>query len=236
MVESEYENYEILQNCVQEYYDTTGYVMNLPIFGSCDSYNRKDFKEKIPISKGKDKLYNYNYMTAVSKQMAAAASRFRDDMRMSPVFKASYSASNNNLIDISATSKLDVEAVAQATTKIIDNGAGSGKMSLWVPETYADFNSDRPLRSGNFGTSYGNVEIKLTPSASPLMTIKEEASGKAAAYLVSKDAVAVRYNRNLFIQVFDEDWEDRYSILGIATAESAVIHKNGIIKILFKTS
>ena len=235
MVESEYENYEILQNCVQEYYDTTGYVMNLPIFGSCDSCNRKDFKEKISISKGKDELYDYNYMTAVSNQMAAAASRFRDDMRMSPVFKASYSASNNNLIDISATSKLDVEAVAQATTKIIDNGAGSGKMSLWVPETYADFNSDRPLWSGNSGTSYGNVEIKLTPSESPLMTIKEEA-GKAAAYLVSKDAVAVRYNRNLIFSVFDEDWEDRYSIVGNATAESVIVNKKGIIKILFKTS
>ena len=67
------------------------------------------------------------------------------------------------------------------------------------------------------------------------MTIKEEA-GKAAAYLVSKDAVAVRYNRKLFFEVFDEGGEDRYSIVGSATAESAIVNKKGIIKILFKTS
>ena len=222
MVEYEYQNYGILRDCVQEYYDTN----------ENEQITQQDFEIKIAISKGKNTLYDYNYMTAVSSQMAAVAGCFRDYMLMAPVSKGSYSASNNNLIDVSTTSKLDVAAVASATTKIINNGAG---MLLWVSATYADSKSDLPLWIGNFGTPYGNVEIKLIPSASPLMTIKEEA-GKAAAYLVSKDAVAVRYNRNLFFEVFDEDWEDRYSIVGRATAESAIVNKKGVIKILFKTS
>ena len=211
-----------MQDCVQEYYDTN----------ENEQITQEDFKKKINISKGMGYIDDYNYMLAVSYQIAAVAGCFRDYMLMAPVSKGSYSASNNNLIDVSTTSKLDVAAVASATTKIRNNGAG---MLLWVSATYADSKSDLPLWIGNFDTPYGNLEIKLIPSASPLMTIKEEA-GKAAAYLVSKDAVAVRYNRKLFFEVFDEGGEDRYSIVGSATAESAIVNKKGIIKILFKTS
>ena len=104
-----------MQDCVQEYYDTN----------ENEQITQEDFKKKINISKGMGYIDDYNYMLAVSYQIAAVAGCFRDYMLMAPVSKGSYSASNNNLIDVSTTSKLDVAAVASATTKIRNNGAGN---------------------------------------------------------------------------------------------------------------
>ena len=264
MVQEELQNSQKLAGTVREY-DTAGQDFNLPYFDQINLQKSNFDAGNIPvidvaqrnvqivqgnhnikttIGYAYETLFNYDVVQGHVKQHANALGRFNDKMKLDALIAADadFTENNNNLITAQG---LKVTDLVEAKFMLLDNGCNEDGFSMYTSAKNmksffndSDFkswdqNSDRPLMKGSIGF-YMGVDMRVLGSASIPNTLPGGTS--PTNYIVDYESVAVAYNRRPYCRVVQEDFEDRITVLSVATAGSAVTRAQGVCKITTTTA
>lgn len=195
-------------------------------------------------------LFNFDLVSGYARQHANAIGRYLDSKKIDLVTEqdAIFTAGNNNLVDLSTETGADqyfsVNALVRAKAKLIENGADCSpdSLSLWMPArnlpsfmadarfTSWDYNSDRPLENGRVTPGFMGVSFREIGSASTVGSIPL-VGGFNSVYLVSKDAIAMAFNKRPFSMVVKNDSELRTEVISDAVCGAGIAFEKAIVKI-----